>query len=152
PALAQLADNPTLRRLTQLHLDDAGIRSGTQYGNLLRVDAGAMPRGQVRALLTSAHLNALTRLTLRLAGLGDAGSEEIVRSGILRRLERLDLRSCGITDVGAEILAACPDTARLKHLDVGANRLTQSGIARLLELDIRVQHDSQEGQFPPDLA
>jgi hypothetical protein len=63
--------------------------------------------------------------------MGDAGCEQVVRSGILKRLQVLDLQFCGITDRGARILAESPDIHHLRHLDLEDNWLTAEGIALL---------------------
>jgi uncharacterized protein (TIGR02996 family) len=107
--------------------------------------------GELRPFLAASHFPRLTDLTLRVGMLGDAGCREIARSGILSRLKRLDLRHCGITDNGAVALARSPDLAHLESLDVGGNRITPIGVSRLQEAEIRVQWDSQWGDYPlPD--
>src|SRR5262249_41929382 len=85
----------------------------------------------IRALLHSKHFTKLTHLRLRLTDMGDAGCEEIVRSGILKRLKILDLRHGLISDDGARILAGCPDLKNLQSLDVSRNQLTDAGIGLL---------------------
>jgi uncharacterized protein (TIGR02996 family) len=150
-ALATLGGNQSLGRLTHLFLDeveDSRLYWDDEPGEMESTEERpAVSPAEVRALVASPHLTGLTHLRLRLRGLGDAGCEEIVRSGILPRLRRLDLRGCGITDAGAELLAGCPDVARLEHLDVGANAIGAAGIDRLRELDLRVQYDSQFGGY-----
>src|SRR5262245_40871600 len=111
--LKVLASNASLTRLSHLFLDGSSWSGvlGLAQTNFAAIEAAApqFPQPEdVRALVRSPHLGSLSRLHLRLPGLGDAGCEEIVRSGILRRLERLDLRFCSITDAGAAILASSP--------------------------------------------
>jgi hypothetical protein len=76
--------------------------------------------------------------------MGDAGCEEIVRSGILKRLKRLDLRHGAITDAGAGVLADCPDLLSLERLDLDRNGLSATGIARMKSLGVRVRIDNQQ--------
>ena len=57
------------------------------------------------------------------------------------------MRNCGLTDAGAGALARSPDLGHLESLDVGANRLTLAGVALLQAADIRVQWDSQWGEY-----
>jgi uncharacterized protein (TIGR02996 family) len=105
----------------------------------------------LRVFLAAAQFGQLVDLTLRTANDGNLVCVEIVRSGILRRLKRLDLRNCGITDDGAAELARSPDLAHLDVLDVGGNLITPLVVSRLQEAEIRVQWDSQWGDYPlPD--
>jgi len=151
--LSALAGNPSLANLERLFLwvRDAAVPpeppDPTEIGEPLPHGPDEFAAAELRPFLAAQHFSRLTDLTLRTELLGDAGCAEIARSGALRRLKRLDLRNCGITDAGAEALARSPDLGHLDWLDVGANRLTPAGVARLQEAEIRVQWDSQWGEY-----
>src|SRR5262249_45282279 len=113
--LEALADNHALSRLTHLLCYP---HSGCGYDpDTDRFDV-ALDREDLRALVTSPHLAALTRLQIRSCSGGDEMIEDVVSSGILKRLDVLDLRHSRVTDAGACLLAACPDARRLKVLDL----------------------------------
>jgi hypothetical protein len=132
--LEVLAANPALKRLTHLlfhpHYYKEEALGDPVEPEVQEADAYLNLEG-VRALLRSPNLPALTHLQLRLCSMGDAGCEEVVRSGILKRLRSLDLRHGRITDEGARLLADCPDLGRLEYLNLERNGLTRAGIARL---------------------
>ena len=148
-ALDLLSGNRSLANLERLSIT---VRFGTQLQPLDEYGFPApgywLPPDELRAFLHSAFFGRLRDLTLRIDSFGDHGCREIARSGILRRLRRLDLRHCRITDEGAEFLARSPDLANLEWLDVGANRLSDVGVSRLQEAEVRVQYDSQWGDYP----
>ncbi len=96
------------------------------------------------ALVNSPHLKNLTHLQLRLTDIGDAGCEDIVKSGILRRLNWFDLRHGCISDDGARLLAECPDLKNLQHLDVSRNALTAEGVKLLRNVVPSVAADYQQ--------
>jgi uncharacterized protein (TIGR02996 family) len=150
PWLKALAENQSLTNLERLFLwvRDAGAPADpTGAGESLPGGPDEFAASELRLFLSAPHLDRLADLALRTHLIGDAGCAEIARSGVLRRLKRLDLRNCGITDTGAEALTRSPDLGHLDWLDVGANRLTPAGVARLQESDIRVQSDSQWGEY-----
>jgi uncharacterized protein (TIGR02996 family) len=140
--LEKLAKNPAFANLEELlchphgqHEEERSIR---------------LP--QLRAILRSPHLTKLTRLRLRLAEFGDAGIDEIVKSGILKRLTVLDLRLGQVTDAGARTLAASPDVKNLKRLNLIANALTDAGVAALRaagvpQLEVDKQHAPGDDQW-----
>jgi uncharacterized protein (TIGR02996 family) len=140
--LELLTANPAFANLTHLLFHPKAEGDwGNEPAPYLRFDG-------IRALLHSKHLTKLTHLRLRLTDMGDAGCEEIVRSGILKRLKILDLRHGRISDEGARILAGCPELKNLQSLDVSRNQLTDVGI-RLLQkvvpsLDASFQHSAEE--------
>jgi uncharacterized protein (TIGR02996 family) len=134
--LEVLAANPSLGKLTHLLF---------QPPSLNFQDEPSINLEGARALFHSPHLPSLTHLQLRMSGIGDAGCEEIVRSGILKRLKVLDLRFGTITDAGAETLAACPDTRGLKRLELDANLLTDEGISALKAQRIKVRARPHDG-------
>jgi hypothetical protein len=137
-SLEALATNPALRNLTTLRL-----HPGHSYPD----EGSSLPRDQVRALLYSPHLPALTHVHLHASDLGDGGCKDIVDSGILKRLKVLDLRHGCVTDVGARILAGCPDIKRLELLSLEDNELTDEGRALLrgLGIPVRCQHQHEAG-------
>jgi uncharacterized protein (TIGR02996 family) len=109
-----LAENPAFQNLTHLlihphHVAESRFADADDEAGYLPHE-GYLPLSVVRPLLHSPNLPNLQHLRLRVSSMGDAGCEEIVRSGILRRLKTLDLRHGRITDEGARILAECPDT------------------------------------------
>jgi uncharacterized protein (TIGR02996 family) len=134
--LEVLAANPALGRLTTLRLHPRHFSPNGGALSFLR-------RDQVRALVHSPHLPALTHLHLHASDLGDEGCEEIVRSGILKRLKVLDLRHGCVSDAGARVLAECPDVRRLELLSLEYNELTYAGRALLQGLGIDVRCRSQ---------
>lgn len=158
--LRVLADNRSLARVERvfLHVRPAGavgVPGTAQDDQSNEIDFELVLEApedwgseHLRPFLTAPQFDRLTDLTLRYSQLGDAGCQEIARSGVLRRLKRLDLRNCEITDAGASGLADSPDLRRLDWLDVGGNRLTMIGVNRLEETGIRVQWDSQWGEYP----
>src|SRR5262249_24168595 len=94
---------------------------------------------------------------LRLAGFGDKGVEEVVKSGILKRLKTLDLRHGRVSDAGAKALAACPDAKGLHLLDLSRNELTREGIKALKALGIPTlktehQHESTADMDADELS
>lgn len=151
--LRALAENASLTNVERLFLwvRDAAAPPGLPdlagAGEPLPHGPDEFAASELRPFLAAPKFGRLTTLALRTELLGDVGCAEIARSGVLRRLTRLDLRNCGITDAGAEALARSPDLGHLEWLDVGANRLTPAGVARLQEAEIRVQWDSQWGEY-----
>jgi uncharacterized protein (TIGR02996 family) len=157
--LELLAENPALGRLTHLlfhpHFPVEGGGMGEEVEPDEQEEQSYINLESVRALLRSKHLGSLTHLQLRVSSMGDAGCEEIVRSGILKRLKSLDLRHGRISDEGAEVLASCPDLRNLEYLDVERNGLTKKGIARLQKVGIATlrakdqfsEEDAQSGQY-----
>jgi uncharacterized protein (TIGR02996 family) len=139
--LTTLAANPTLTNLTHLLCHPHALEYGSPP--FIRL-------ADLRAVVNSPHLTSLKHLRLRLTDFGDAGCEEIVKSGILRRLETLDLRHGCISDAGAELLAACPDLKRLKHLDLSRNELTAEGIRVLAAVGIPLRAEHQHGPTGAD--
>jgi uncharacterized protein (TIGR02996 family) len=136
--LKVLAENPALRNLTTLRLHPAHSEAGA--GGFLRW-------GEVRALLDSPHLTALTHLHLHASDLGDEGCKDIVDSGVLKRLKVLDLRHGCVTDAGARTLAQCPDVKRLELLSLEDNELTDEGraVLRGLGIPVRCHHQNEVG-------
>jgi uncharacterized protein (TIGR02996 family) len=112
----------------------------------------AISRANVRAVVTSTHLTALTRLQLRCCDGGDATIADVVASGVLKRLKMLDLRHGYVTDEGARLLASCPDAKSLEVLDLINNRLTDEGIAALQAAGIRVRAERQQAAPYDDQA
>jgi uncharacterized protein (TIGR02996 family) len=137
--LETLAANPAFSRLTHLLLHPKA------WGEWGEEEAPYIKAAGVRALLASPHLPNLTHLRLRLTDIGDAGCEEIVRSGALARLKGLDLRHGCVTDDGARTLAACPDLKHLEWLDLSRNELTEAGVAVLGQTGVRLRVDYQHG-------
>jgi uncharacterized protein (TIGR02996 family) len=151
--LAVLVVNPSLARLERLFVWQRAPVPGGAEEDFERApdDPVDFVARELRLFLAARQVDRLTDLTLRIPVLGDGGCAAIARSGLLRRLKRLDLRNCGITDEGAGALARSPDLAHLDVLDVGGNRITPIGVSRLQEAQIRVQWDSQWGDYPlPD--
>ncbi len=138
--LEKLAANPAFSRLTHLLLHPKARGAWTNPA-----DEPYIKFEGVRALLRSPHLKNLTHLRLRLTDIGDAGCEEIVKSGILGRLKVLDLRHGCVSDEGAKVLAACPDLKNLELLDLSRNELRPEGIAALQATGIPVQTEHQHG-------
>jgi uncharacterized protein (TIGR02996 family) len=101
-------------------------------------EGGYLPLSMACSLLYSDNFPHLRHLRLRVSSMGDAGCEEIVRSGILKRLETLDLRHGCITDAGVRTLARCPDLLNLKFLDLRRNFLSLEGIRLLESLSLNV--------------
>jgi uncharacterized protein (TIGR02996 family) len=106
-------------------------------------DAAYITPEAARALFHSPHLKSLTHLEMRLTDFGDAGCEEIVRSGILKRLKVLNLTGGRITDTGARTLAACPDLKHLEKLDLTNNALTGAGIQALKAAGVALEAAQQ---------
>src|SRR5262249_20774708 len=102
--LDRLAANKSVGNLTHLLCHPHGLEYGAEPYIRLK---------HLRAICRAPHLTRLSHLRLRNSDVGDAGAEEIARSGILKRLRVLELQLGCITDAGARALAACPD---LKHL------------------------------------
>ena len=125
--LEALAANPALAALERLRLHPAHSYTG---------EPGSLPLEVITPLLRSPHLGSLKHLHLHGSSMGDAGCQEVVRSGVLRRLETLDLRWGCITEEGARVLASSPDVRRLKSLRVDHNQLTGEGLALLGALGI----------------
>jgi hypothetical protein len=148
-----LADNPAFRNLTHLLIHPHSFAGLSNHPNDRRdgysEEEGYLPLSVVRPLLYSANLPHLTHLQLRVSSMGDAGCEDIVRSGILQRLKVLDLRHGCITDQGARILAGSPDVRRLESLDLDRNGLTGEGIALIRSLGIAARVEDQ--QTPDEL-
>src|SRR5262249_23702038 len=116
--LAKLAKNPSLTSLGTLRCHPHALEGGDEpYINL----------SDLKAVCRSKTLTGLTHLQLRMADFGNAGADEIVKSGILKRLKVLDLQHGIITDEGAEVLAACPDVRHLDRLDLSNNRIGPAG-------------------------
>jgi uncharacterized protein (TIGR02996 family) len=120
--LDKLAKNASLKNLTTLNCHPHALEYGEQpYIRLTHL----------RALCKSPHLTALTHLHLHMAGFGDEGITELIKTGMLKRLKVLDLRHGLVTDAGAQALAASPDLKHLEHLDLRWNRLTTAGVNAL---------------------
>jgi uncharacterized protein (TIGR02996 family) len=134
--LELLAKNPSLGRLTHLLLYPHGLEPGDDEAYINIAD--------LRAIARSPHLKGLTHLRLALTSAGDAGCEEIVKSGLLKRLKMLDLRFGIVTDDGARTLAACPDLKNLEPLDLRGNMLTQAGIGALKATKVHLLADQQK--------
>jgi uncharacterized protein (TIGR02996 family) len=138
-----LARNPALQKLRHLAIyPRAADRDNPQPFVSLE---------EVRALLGSERLPALTYLSLRQTALGDAVCEEIVESDVLQRLKHLDLSRGCITDEGAQTLAACSDLANLDVLDLSCNALSKRGIGllrgKVKELHATEQHDADDDGY-----
>jgi uncharacterized protein (TIGR02996 family) len=131
--LGRLAKNPSLGRLTHLLLFP---HSADEYEPYIRL-------ADVRAVVRSPTLAALTHLQIRGTDAGDAGCKEIVASGILRRLKVLDLRYGCITDAGAQTLAGCPDLRNLERLDLAGNNMTAAGVKALEATGVKVEAGNQ---------
>jgi uncharacterized protein (TIGR02996 family) len=138
--LELLAANASLGRLTHLLLQPHALEP--------RHDRAYITLEGVRALVHSPHLKSLTHLELKMSDMGDAGVEEVVRSGILARLKSLTLGPGRITDSGALLLAGCPELRRLELLDLHNNRLGEEGVALLQATGVRLVADAQRD--PPD--
>jgi uncharacterized protein (TIGR02996 family) len=138
--LEVLAANKTLRDLRHLSLWPHMLEPGDEDPYITQTSS--------RALVTSRNLPALTHLELYCSALGDAGCEDLVRSGILKRLKVLDISRGTVTDAGAELLAACPDLRRLERLAIGQNNLTAAGVAALQaafpKVETELQHQAGE--------
>lgn len=134
--LRYLAENKSLRNLTHLALHPRACERDYHEDEYLRL-------GDVRHLLTSKNLPALTHLRLQKSDLGDRGCAEIVKSGILKRLTFLDLALGCVTDQGARILAACPDVSHLETLELSGNCLTARGVKALRAVVKNVRDDDQ---------
>jgi uncharacterized protein (TIGR02996 family) len=98
----------------------------------------------------SKHLKALEYLRFRLGEFGDAGVEELVRSGFITRLKGLDLCRCNITDAGAEMLAAHPHTPKLEYLHLDNNLLSPIGIDALAVTGHQISTNQMFGPPPRD--
>jgi uncharacterized protein (TIGR02996 family) len=131
--LARLANNPSLGGLTDLLLFP---HSADDYEPYIRLN-------DVRAVVRSPHLTGLRRLEIRMTDAGDAGSQEIVESGVLKRLKVLDLRYGRISDQGAATLAACPDLRKLESLDLTGNCMTAKGVAALKATGVNLRAERQ---------
>jgi uncharacterized protein (TIGR02996 family) len=149
--VAVLAGNLTLMKLERLFVATTDERR-IPIPEAMTVELIApLDVRDFRLFFAAGQFRGLTDLTIRSQQFGDQICAEIARSGVLRRLKRLDLRNCGISDDGAIALARSPDLAHLDVLDVGGNRITPIGVSRLQEAEIRVQWDSQWGDYPlPD--
>ena len=146
--LKRLAENASLANLTHLYLDPRPQYRRRQPEPDAPATGAVLTRDEIRAVVNSPHLQKLTHLRLRLTGFGDAGCDEIARSGILRRLRVLDLREADVSDEGARALASSPDLGHLELLDVGMNRLTLAGVTELRAAEIRrLQYDGQIGAY-----
>lgn len=130
-AWGTLAKNPALARLEKLL-----IHPGRQE----EWENGYMTPDDLRAVLESPHLWALTHLQLRLLNFGDTACELLVRTGALKRLKWLDLQHGIMTDTGARLLAACPEVKNLEYLNVNDNALTAVGITALRHAGVRGLH------------
>jgi hypothetical protein len=131
--LQRLAKNPSLGRLTHLLLFP---HSADEYEPYIRL-------ADVRAVVRSPTLSALTHLQIRGTDAGDAGCREIVASGILRRLKVLDLRYGCITDAGAQTLAGCPDLQKLERLDLTGNNISAGSVDALKAAGVKVEAANQ---------
>jgi hypothetical protein len=141
--LEVLAANPALGRLTHLQCFPHSFAREYDYQT---GEYGEVPinRDNVRAVVTSPYLTALTHLQLRCCSGGDATAADVASSGILKRLRSLDLRHGFITDEGARLLADCPELCRLERLDLTNNRLTPAGIAALRATGVPLVAEAQQ--------
>jgi uncharacterized protein (TIGR02996 family) len=141
--LDKLAANKSVGNLTHILCHPHGL----EHGN-----APYIRLKQLRAICQAPHLTRLTHLRLRCSDAGDAGAQEIARSGILKRLRVLELQLGCITDKGARALAECPDLKHLELLDLSHNALTRAGIAALQATGVRLTAKEQhtETRYDPD--
>lgn len=135
--LSALAKNKSLKNLTTLRLHPG--RDAT-----VEID-------ELKALLQSPNLPALSHLQVHMTTYGNEGCESIVQSGILQRLKTLDIGYGTMTDEGATILAECPDLKNLELLDVSRNALSTQGINALKKTGVNVvakkQHPVDDNDF-----
>lgn len=127
--LTKLAKNPSLGKLTHLACHPHAMDDDDPYIRL----------PELRAIVRSGELKALTHLRLRLTDFGDKGAQEIVNSGILKRLKVLDLQHGCMTDAGAQTLAACKDLTNLEHLVLCNNCMTEAGVQALQATGVKVE-------------
>jgi uncharacterized protein (TIGR02996 family) len=127
--LSALAGNTALRNLHTLRFHPG--RDAT-----LEID-------EVRALLSSPNLPALTHLQLHMTDYGDAGARAIVESGTLGRLKVLDIAYGNMSDTGARLLADAPGIRNLERLDVSRNSLSSKGIDALRKTGVNVVAEGQ---------
>jgi hypothetical protein len=133
--LDRLAKNASLKNLRELNCHPHALEGGDEPYIQLR---------HLRALCKSPHLTALTHLHLHLANFGDAGVEEIIKTGMLKRLKVLDFRHGLVTDEGAKALAASPDIKNLEHLDLSWNQLTNDGVNALKKTGVNATLNRQQ--------
>jgi uncharacterized protein (TIGR02996 family) len=138
--LAKLARNPSLKRLTHLLCWRHAVLPDDEKPYIRLPD--------VRALVRSTGLPALTHLELRISDMGDKGIGEIIDSGILKRLKVLDLTSGEVGDAGARALAACPDLRHLERLILDRNCLTKAGRAALTATGVKFSASRQWAPRP----
>jgi uncharacterized protein (TIGR02996 family) len=133
--LDKLARNPMLTNLRELYCHPHSIDREEPYIRL----------PHLRAICKSKSLTALTHLQLRLSDVGDAGVEEVIKSGLLKRLKVLDLRHGTVTDEGARALAASPHLKNLDRLDLAWNQIGPAGQAALRKTGVHVHLIRQQG-------
>ncbi len=143
-----LALNPSWVSLKRLGLishertRSFGYGSGTSLREFRPCDPESFP-----TFARSIAAQQIEDFTYRFEAAGDPIVHALIRSGFIQRLKKLDLRNCGITDEGAQLLAQAVPRTRLMKLDVGHNRITESGLEALRNLNIEVHYDSQETDF-----
>jgi uncharacterized protein (TIGR02996 family) len=144
PILGFNAGLPSLRKLS-LDLVEIMPPRGE-----LGSDREPITESDLLCFFQSKYLNALEYLTFRLGEFGDAGMEELLRSGFITRLKGLDLCRCNITDAGAELLAAHPHTPRLEYLHLDNNLLSPIGIDALAAAGHQISTNQMFGPPPRD--
>ena len=140
----QLKALPNLTRLYLVGPElDEQIGSGASWFHQLASHSGtAIP------VLSLEALPRLRHLTFRGWTFGDAGVEEVIRSGLLNQLRGLDLCNCAITDDGAQMLAAHPAVPKLDYLHLDENSISPIGIDALAAVGVAISQRQYLGPTP----
>ena len=85
----------------------------------------------------------LKHLQFKASEIGNAGVEELIKSGLLGRLKVLDLTYGCINDEGAEMLANAPETKNLDQLILDGNGLSNAGIRAIRKSGVNVKAEQQ---------
>lgn len=101
-------------------------------------------------VLSLEALPRLRYLTFRSETFGDAGVEEVIRSGLLNQLCGLDLCNCAITDDGAQLLAAHPAVPKLEYLRLDENSISPIGIDALAAVGVAISQRQYLGPMSGD--
>jgi uncharacterized protein (TIGR02996 family) len=135
-----------LPALRKLHLDVVEIMPPRGE---IGADREPITDGDLQCFFRTKYLKELRYLHFRNGEFGDAGVEEMVRSGFYTRLKGLDLCRCNLTDDSARVLARHPHTRDLEYLHLDNNLLSPMGVEMLEEAGHQISPNQWFGQPQP---